>query len=398
MKGREEPVRLAHLISHPIQYFAPLYRELSRRPEVDLTVYYYSDATTGAHLDVGFGREIAWDADLLGGYRSRFLPSSRDVQPDSGQRRAHLDLLRELASERYDAIWIHGYAHVANWLAAVVAAATRTKVLLRDEQTLLRPRSWRRRIVKRVVLSPLFGTSLCLFIGAQNRRHFEHFGARRLFPTPYCVDNDYFGLAAARLAAGRDAIRSAWGLGGAPVVLFAGKLVDYKQPLQLLDAFHRVASEFPCSLLVAGDGPLASSFDDAAQALGTKRVVRTGFLNQTELPRAYAAADIFVLPSRSEPWGLVVNEAMNFGLPVVVSDGVGCAEDLVEHGANGFVFAHDDTESLAEALRILVRDGDLRASFGARSRQVVKRYNIARCASGIVEACLAGCSVSEHMR
>src|SRR6266545_22247 len=229
MKGREEPVRLAHLISHPIQYFAPLYRELSRRPEVDLTVYYYSDATTGAHLDVGFGREIAWDADLLGGYRSRFLPSSRDVQPDSGQRRAHLDLLRELASERYDAIWIHGYAHVANWLAAVVAAATRTKVLLRDEQTLLRPRSWRRRIVKRVVLSPLFGTSLCLFIGAQNRRHFEHFGARRLFPTPYCVDNDYFGLAAARLAAGRDAIRSAWGLGGAPVVLFAGKLVDYKQ-------------------------------------------------------------------------------------------------------------------------------------------------------------------------
>jgi len=146
-----------------------------------------------------------------------------------------------------------------------------------------------------------------------------------------------------------------------------------------------------CWLLIAGDGPQRTEVGYEAARLGAAASVRTaGFLNQTELPAAYAAADLFVLPSAyHETWGLVVNEAMNFDLPVVVSDKVGCGADLVEPGRNGSVVAHDDTAQLADAIGRLVADADMRRRFGARSGEIVARYSIEACADGIVAACEA---------
>jgi len=108
------------------------------------------------------------------------------------------------------------------------------------------------------------------------------------------------------------------------------------------------------------------------------------------LPAAYTAADVFILPSgMHETWGLVVNEAMNFSLPVIVSDKVGCGVDLVRPGWNGYRVSHRGTQELADAMKILADDPELRRTFGARSRQLVDRYSIEACADGIVTACLA---------
>ena len=133
-----KPIRLAHLVSHPIQYFAPLYRELATRPEIDLTVYFYSDATVGEFHDAGFGRSLAWDTPLLGGYEHRFLPSASRTGISGGfLKRPNIDIVQAIARERYDAMWVHGYAHMTTWLAAIAAQARGTKMLIRDEQTLL---------------------------------------------------------------------------------------------------------------------------------------------------------------------------------------------------------------------------------------------------------------------
>ncbi len=116
-----------------------------------------------------------------------------------------------------------------------------------------------------------------------------------------------------------------------------------------------------------------------------------GFLNQSELPAAYIAADLLVLPSGwHETWGLVVNEAMNFGLPIVVSDRVGCAADLVRPGWNGFVVESGNVGPWPGPPQTLVEDPELRATFGARSRELVDGYSVERCANGIVAACLDG--------
>jgi glycosyltransferase involved in cell wall biosynthesis len=392
MSRRPGRVRVAHLVSHPIQYFAPLYRELARRHEIDLTVYFYSDATAREFVDAGFGRALAWDTPLLDGYQHRFMPSaSRTDISGRFLKRPNLDIVGEIASGAYDVLWVHGYAHLTTWLAVGAARTHGVRVLIRDEQTLLHGRPLARSALKAVALRALYSQSSALYIGEANRRYFAHYGMprERMHAARYCVDNAFFQSRARELAGRRHELRARFGIeGDAPVVLFAGKLIDKKQPLRLIEAFARVRAQRECVLLIAGDGPLRTECERLVAAFGLPDVRFAGFLNQGELPDAYAAADIFVLPSRlHETWGLVVNEAMNFALPVVASDKVGCAEDLVRHGANGFVVRHNVTGELAQSIETLVGDADLRARFGAVSRRIVDRYSIEACADGIVGAC-----------
>ena len=388
------PVRVAHLVSHPIQYFAPLYRELARRPELDLTVYFYSDATAGRFHDPEFGRSVEWDVPLLEGYKWKICSSARG-RPLAQRffEPPNWDIVREVVSGAYDVIWVNGYSQPTTWLAWAAARLRRKPVLVREEQTLLHPRSWPKRILKELALRALFRRSFGLYIGEQNRRYFRRYGVaeERLFRTPYSVDNAFFAREAERLRPQREDLRRAFGIDDdSPVVLFSGKLIPKKQPLLLLEAFARVRARHACWLLFAGDGELRADLERRVAELRVPKVVVAGFLNQTELPRAYAAADIFVLPSRlHETWGLVVNEAMNFALPVIVSDKVGAGADLVRPGWNGYVFPHDDGAALAASLESLVADGERRSAFGARSAELVRKYRIEASADGVVRACLA---------
>jgi glycosyltransferase involved in cell wall biosynthesis len=388
------PIRVAHLVSHPIQYFAPLYRELTERPEIDLTVYFYSDASAGEFYTPEFATRVGWDTPLLEGFRWRMLPSVRGTAiPSRFLTRPRFDILRDLAAQKYDLVWAHGYAHLTTSLAMLAGSVRGAPVLLREEQTLLHGRPWYNRVLKRAALRPLLGRSFGLYVGEQNRRWLLRHGVppTRLFPARYCVDNDYFQRRANELAAGRRELRASFGIStDAPVLVFCGKLIAKKQPLLLLDAFERLRRRHPCWLLLVGDGPLRGAVEDLVRTRRLPDVRLAGFLNQSELPAAYAAGDVFTLPSAfHETWGLVVNEAMNFSLPLVVSDKVGCADDLVRTGWNGFVVPHGSADALADALGTLVRDSALRRAFGARSRELVDRYSIAACANGIVAACQA---------
>jgi glycosyltransferase involved in cell wall biosynthesis len=393
MSGR---LRLAHLVSHPIQYFVPLYRELSARPEVDLTVYFFSDASLREYYDPGFGRLVRWDTPLADGYRWRVLPSAKGLSGASPDRRWHRDVCLELLARRYDAVWVHGYANPAAWGAAMAARLSGAALLLREEQTLIHRRPLHRRLATRAIMHTVFGQAFGLYVGEQNRRWLRHHGLPddRLFPARYCVDNRLFQDRAARLGPRREELRRELGIDdAAPVVLFCGKLSDKKQPLLLLEAYRRIREEHPCWLLVAGDGPLRAAVEATVQRLSIPGVRMLGFVNQSRMPVAYTAADLLVLPSTlHETWGLVVNEAMNFGLPVVASDKVGCAEDLVQTGRNGFTVPSGNADDLANAIATLVADGDLRCSLGERSRRLVADYSIQACADGIVTACLAGVS------
>lgn len=385
-----KPIRVAHLVSHPIQYFAPLYRNLARRPEIDLTVYFYSDSTLRQFVDKEFGRSIKWDVPLTEGYKHRIVASARTRE--IGGAAANPDLLAELIRERYDAIWVHGYMSVNAWAARLIAALTGAAFLIREEQTLLDFRPLTKRVVKQLALRPLLWRSWALSIGQQNRDYFRHYGVppERIFGARYSVDNDFFRRGAEGLAPQRAEIRHSLGItDDKPVILFCGKFIEKKQPLLLLEAFEQLSRKHECWLLMVGDGALRAKAAELVESRNIPRVLFAGFMNQTELPRAYTAADIFVLPSAfQETWGLVVNEAMNYGLPVVVSDRVGCGRDLVEHGRNGFIFPYNDAALLAQSLEPLVADLNLCKEFGRRGLARVSEYSIDACAEAIVSACV----------
>ena len=388
---RRDIPRVAHLVSHPVQYYAPLYRELTRREAIDLTVFFYSAATVTAYHDPGFGRAVHWDRALLEGYRARFCPSALRTPAGAGwRRRPNWDVVRAVAAGGFDAVWLHGYNHPTSLLAAA-ARGGNAALLIRDDQTLLHRRRWWRRAAKRLVLTTLFRRATGLYVGAQSRRHFAHYGipAERLVAAPHCVDNEFFQARAESLRPQRRALRAAFGIpDDAPVVLFSGKLIPKKQPLALLEAYARVRRERPCWLLFAGEGNERAAVEERVARHGLPGVRLAGFLNQSELPAAYVAADLLVLPSGwDETWGLVVNEALNFALPVVVSDKVGCAEDLVRPGWNGFVVDHMDVGALARAIGTLVAEPGARAMLGARGRTLVDAYSVERCAEGIEAAC-----------
>ncbi len=353
-------VRLAYVVSHPIQYQAPLLRRIAREPGIDLTVLFGSDFSVRGYKDEGFGVEVAWDVPLLDGYRSQFLPRLRDtgtVSPLSPISRGILRRLRDPdGSPAFDALWVHGYASV-NALHAILAAnALGIPVLLRAESWLAdRPRSLSTLLAKQIFLRLLRpAIAATLPIGSRNRDYWaRYFGpGMPQFLMPYAVDNAWFAQRTA--AADPTQLRAELQLApGRPVILFASKLQARKHADHLLEAYARLCAISPNPLpylLIVGDGEERARLEARARELALEGVRFPGFRNQSELPSFFALADVFVLPSRHEPWGLIVNEAMASGCAVIVSNEVGAHADLVTDGVEGFVFPVGDIEALATAL------------------------------------------------
>jgi glycosyltransferase involved in cell wall biosynthesis len=383
--------RLAAVTSHPVQYQAPLFRQLAAHTSVDLTVFYGDDRSVAGEIDREFGLRIRWDRPLLDGYRSIFL--KRRASGLSAVRRLAADarIVQHLWRERFDAVFIHSYATPLSLLAYVGALASRTPVLLRTESERLRPRRTLTEILKQLVLRPLFAiTAGVLVIGEANRRFYDHYGVSRTrqFFTPYSVDNRYFADERRAVQPSRDDRRRAWGWTSDVMVAgFSGKLIPLKRVEDLIDAIGLLQNEgFSVGLLVVGDGPERHALEDRVRARALTWTVFAGFKNQSELAACYICMDAFVLPSRSETWGLVLNEAMLFGLPVVANNMAGASQDLIEHGTNGYVFEVGDVQALAHGLRSLATRPETRRHFGQRSEAIVRRYSYDVCIDGILDA------------
>ncbi|QSR86413.1 glycosyltransferase family 4 protein [Candidatus Methylacidiphilum infernorum] len=385
-----KPIKVLHLVSHPIHYFIPLYKELSKKKEIELTVIYQSYQSSGWLYKKDYLVDINWNITFFEGYRWKRLPLSERLGiPRFFGEGIRFDIVREVACEDWDILWIHGYYLITNWVCALVQKLKGKTVMLRTEDVLFHQRTQLKKILKYLPLRVLCSLCWGLYIGKANKEYLEYYGIpdERLRRASYCVDNDYFKSQGSLLLNERKEIRQKWGIrDNNPVVLFVGRLVEEKKPLVLLEAFKKVVRERNAWLLFVGEGPLKERIQEISQKEAIPNVVTAGFLDQKELPKAYTAADIFVLPSVRDTWGLVVNEAMNFGLPVIVSSLVGCARDLVREGKNGFIFPAGDTHSLSLCLRKLIENEELRTEFGQKSKEIIEEFSIQKCADLMVSA------------
>ncbi|MBI3015273.1 MAG: glycosyltransferase family 4 protein [Candidatus Tectomicrobia bacterium] len=392
---------LAILTTHPIQYQVPLWKELARRGEVPFEVWYLSDQGYQESFDQGFGRAFSWDIDMLGGYSYRFLkthPLRAEITRFRGTRIGSLGpLFQELDVH---ALLVNGWYPQAYWQAVFQARRAGIPVLLRAETNDLRRASWWKEMVKRPLLKLLFQrVSVFLTVGVANRRLYEKFGIpeSRLIAAPYCVDNRRFLETARSYEPQRSMLREEWGIPPDSICfLFSGKLIPKKHFQDILSALEVLSvkrTQFfvkcPIHLLVVGDGSMRGMFEERAEVLrsmtGRRCVTFAGFMNQTEIPKAYVAADCLILPSDAgETWGLVVNEAMACGLPAIVSDQAGCGPDLIDPGRTGDFFPMGDVERLA--VRMAAWSDPVRChSAKAAVREKIAGYSIERAVDGILE-------------
>jgi glycosyltransferase involved in cell wall biosynthesis len=387
------PVRLTAVLTHPIQYYAPWFRRIhASAPEVELTVLHATQPTP-EQQGVGFDQAFEWDLPLTEGYRSIVVRPARENDRIDSSSFTGLDVPqigRAIADTAPDVVLITGWYSVTLVRALFACRRLGVPTLYRGDSHLLSgPTGWKRPLwtVKTQVLLRQFDGFLSP--GVRVKEYLRWYGVpdHRIFQVPHAVDNEAFASAAApyQQPEVRAAARRRRGIDpDAFVVLFVGKLVRSKRPVNVVRAVARLAPG--AALMVVGSGPLEGAIRDEAARLGVS-LKMVGFLNQSQLGEPYALADCLTLPSDfPETWGLVVNEALATGLPCVVSNAVGCAPDLIRDGETGYVYPLDDIDALAMTLAKVRHRKAEGYDWGPACRKLAAAYSYDAMTDGLVRA------------
>jgi glycosyltransferase involved in cell wall biosynthesis len=370
-------IRLAIIVSHPIQYFAPWHRELARVSAIDSKVFFCCDWGITDYVDPGFNMEMVWDIPLLEGYAHEFIPIAHRPrrlgfwETDNPTVSAALDRFQP------DVVAIFGYAHRTTWRAAFWSHRHRRPLLLYSDSNVRMVPAWWKRAIKDIVLRRFYYyVDGALSIGENNRLYHIRYGipTDRLFPGVYPIERRRLLKAVPDRAATRAALRHALGIPlDAFVVLFCGKYIERKRPMDVIVAAHSLARQgLPVWALLVGEGEERRDIEAFCERERVNNAVLTGFVNQGAIPSYYAASNVIALTSSFEAYGLVASEASVFGLPILVSDRVGCIgpQDTAQPGRNAIVFSCGDTKQLGQAIELLYNDRNLYATMFSNSIQI----------------------------
>lgn len=382
--------RLAIVSTHPIQYYAPLFKRLSQSSQVQCRVFFtWSQSGAGTVRDPGFDRSIRWDIPLLEGYEFEFVRNIA-ARPGThhfwGTRNPGLNSAIEKWGAQ--AVLVFGWS-LASHLSALRYFKGRIPVLFRGDSTLLNPRSRWRKLARQAFLRWVYGhIDVAMAVGSNNRDYYRWCGvpADRVAFAPHAVDSARFsdlnGEHEERAARWRSELRIP---DTARTLLYAGKFIPEKDSMLLLEAFLDSAAD--AHLVLVGNGPLEPEL--RARARGCRNIHFLPFQNQQAMPAVYRLGQVFALTSRSETWGLALNEAMASGRPVIASDRVGGARDLIEANVTGWTFESGNRRQLAEVIRTAMRQEPAQLKkMGDAALELIGRWSIAAAADGIERAVL----------
>jgi glycosyltransferase involved in cell wall biosynthesis len=330
---------LAVFESHPVQYRAPVYKELQRLVPDQFRVFFATDISVRGNLDAEFGKKVAWDEDLLDGYPNTILQQERG-EPLKGFRSLHgKGLARVFAQHEPKAVLQTQFLYEYDFAVLFQALVRRIPVWIRHEtQDEANRRSYGKNLLRSAAYRMAYAfVKKAFFIGELNRQHLLRHGFRpqQLQRATYCTPDRFRDLSDAKRSEIREGCRGKLGIDKNKYVLgFFGKLIPKKNPDLLLQAAALLPEHLRAktTLLFVGSGELELKMKEQARELEKWKIqtVFTGFINQSSIRDFYAATDILVLPSRreGETWGLVVNEGLQAGCSAIISDAVGCSQEF----------------------------------------------------------------------
>jgi len=367
--------RLAIVVTHPIQYYTPVFKLLAEK--TDLMVFYTWGEGSMNKYDPGFGKTIKWDIDLLDGYNYQWADN---IATDPGTHHFNgIDtpgLNEQIRAWQPDMILVYGWAFKSH-LSVLRHFKNKIPILFRGDSVLLNKQKGFRNLLRSIYLRWVYKhIDYALYVGTNNKAYFKKYGLKdsQLIFVPHAVDNDRFSNPD---PAGADDLRSSLKLDEKDIlILYAGKFENVKSLDLLISAF--INSAHPkVHLLLVGNGPDEQKLNAmATSSTVSVKIHFSDFVNQTALPVIYQAADIYCLPSTSETWGLAVNEAMACGKAILVSDKVGCAADLVKADFNGDIFEAGSLTSITDKLDRLVHKGKSGlAEMGRNSYKIIQDWS-----------------------
>lgn len=349
--------KLAIVTSHPIQYNAPWFKLLAQSSQIDLKVFYTWSQTIESVKDYKFGREIKWDIPLLDGYHYEFV---NNVSSNPGTHHFlgidNPELIEAIKQYKPDVLLIFGW-NFKSHLKAMRYFKGKIPVWFRGDSTLIDEKGIVKTLPRRLVLTFIYRyIDKALYVGKANKDYFKAHGLNesRLTHVPHAIDVERFADKSNKwnydeMVASKS---KKLNLIGKKVIVFAGKFEEKKQPHLLIKSIIELNSARvdKIQLLMIGNGPLENELKSMAE--GHDFISFLPFQNQTQMPVVYRMADVFCLPSKGpgETWGLAVNESFACNTPVVITDKVGCAEDLILEGINGFILKNNEVEGLKDLI------------------------------------------------
>ena len=376
-------MRLAIVTTHPIQYYAPVFKLLHQRKKVTIKVFYTWGEKAMDKFDPGFGQKVNWDIPLLDGYPYEWvLNTAKDPGTHHSKGIVNPELIEQVNAWRPDAVLFFGWAYKGH-LKAIKYFKNKIPVYFRGDSTLLNEPTGIKGIIKYIALRWVYRhVDHAFYVGTNNKAYFKKYGLRddQLSFAPHAIDNSRFERDCSEEAA---KLRQSLEIKNDDVlILYAGKFDHVKNVELLLSAFIDL-NKNNVKLLLVGNGILEPGLRKLAASGNSSNIHFLDFQNQSYMPVLYQAADLFCLPSLSESWGLAINEAMACSRAVLASDKVGCAADLVKEDYNGAVFHSNQVDDLTGKLAKLINSKAVLQEYGCNSRYLIKNWSFEHIAEAI---------------
>ncbi len=388
--------KLAIIITHPIQYYIPVFKLLAKKCQLKV-FYTWGKKGVGKKLDPGFGKEIIWDIPMFEGYDYELLENiAKDPGSHHGKGIVNPEILDRIDYFRPHAILVYGYIYKSH-LKVMRHFKGKIPIWFRGDSTLLDEKLGVKSLLKWFYLKWVYShVDVAFHVGENNKKYFKKYGLKdkQLIFAPHAIDNERFGR---NLAQEASLLRETLGIKETDIlILFAGKLEAKKNPELLLKAFDEIVtlserntktSNIPQKhLLFVGNGDLETSLKVKAKFTKLQNIHFLDFQNQSQMPIIYQACNIFCLPSQGpgETWGLAVNEAMAAGKAIIVSDKVGCFTDLIFENVNGNYFPNNNVNELVKSISLLTNDHIKAADFGKKSKAIIQEWSFEKQTNQIV--------------